>query len=139
MESVAASAPALLCYHRRVIRGLISLFVLVLLIWLGATVKLGKKTTFGHIKSIWQSEPTQELVDGVKDKVKTEYREATSPDAKPAAEAARPDVAKPEPLAPEGAGPETAAVPAGKADTARRSRKARPHGDARSDAPAVER
>lgn len=34
----------------------------------GATVKLGKRTFFGHVQAIWAAEETQDMVDGVKEK-----------------------------------------------------------------------
>jgi hypothetical protein len=37
------------------------------LAWCGATVKLGNKTFFGHVRAIWHTEEVQELKDGVKD------------------------------------------------------------------------
>ena len=56
-----------------------------------ATVKLGKRTFFGHVRRIWSSDETQELVDGVKEKsvpvvdklgrgVKAGYREMNRED-----------------------------------------------------------
>jgi hypothetical protein len=49
---------------------LIKLFFFVLLvvlfIWFGRTVQLGKHTLFGHISRIWQSEETRDLVEGAK-------------------------------------------------------------------------
>jgi hypothetical protein len=63
------------------------------LVYCGATVKLGKRTFFGHVSRIWSSDETQDMVDGVKkssdpmvDKikrgVKAGYQEA-SRDASP--------------------------------------------------------
>ena len=34
----------------------------------GATVKLGKRTFFGHVQAIWATEEVQELKHGVKEK-----------------------------------------------------------------------
>lgn len=34
----------------------------------GATVKLGNKTLFGHIRSIWATEEVQQLKEGVREK-----------------------------------------------------------------------
>ena len=76
-------------YHHAVIRGLIFLLVVGMLAYCGATVKLGKKTAFAHILSIWKADETREMVDGVKetggpvvDKVKrgieAGYRQVTS-------------------------------------------------------------
>lgn len=38
------------------------------LTYCGATVKLGKRTFFGHVKAIWATEEVQDLKDGVKEK-----------------------------------------------------------------------
>jgi hypothetical protein len=51
-----------------VIRSLVTLAILVALIYLGATVKVGKHTFFGHIRAIWHTEEVQDLKDGVKEK-----------------------------------------------------------------------
>ena len=37
------------------------------LAYCGATVKLGKRTFFGHVRAIWATEEVQDLKDGVKD------------------------------------------------------------------------
>lgn len=47
------------------IRTLFSLLVLGALIYLGATVDLGKRTFFGHIANVWTSEEAQELREDV--------------------------------------------------------------------------
>jgi len=49
------------------IRWLFILAICAVLAFCGATVPLGKKTFFGHVKSIWASEPMQDLKDGVKE------------------------------------------------------------------------
>ena len=49
------------------IRWLFILAILGALAFCGATVPLGKKTFFGHVKAIWTSEPMNELKDGVKE------------------------------------------------------------------------
>jgi len=49
------------------IRWLLILAVAGALAFCGATVPLGKKTFFQHVKAIWSSEPMTELKDGVKD------------------------------------------------------------------------
>jgi hypothetical protein len=33
----------------------------------GATVKLGKRTFFGHVRAIWHTEEMEDLKDGVKE------------------------------------------------------------------------
>ncbi len=75
----------------RLIRTLITLAILGSLVFCGATVKLGSHTFFGHVKRIWSSDETQEMVDGVKEKgepvvdkvkrgVEAGYKEMTSED-----------------------------------------------------------
>jgi len=39
------------------------------LAYCGATVKLGKRTLFGHVRAIWATEEVQDLKEGVKDNV----------------------------------------------------------------------
>ncbi len=51
----------------RLIRSLISLGVLAAFILIAATVPIGNRTLFGHVKQIWASDEAQELVDGVKE------------------------------------------------------------------------
>ena len=46
---------------------LITLAIVGTLAFCGATVPLGKKTFFGHVKSIWSSDEMGELKEGVKD------------------------------------------------------------------------
>jgi hypothetical protein len=38
------------------------------LAYCGATVKLGKRTFFGHVKAIWATDEARELKDGVREK-----------------------------------------------------------------------
>jgi hypothetical protein len=49
------------------LRTLIMIVFLSSLVYCGATVKLGKRTFFGHVSRIWSSEETREMVDGVKE------------------------------------------------------------------------
>jgi hypothetical protein len=49
-------------------RWLIILGICCVLAFCGATVPLGKKTFFGHVKAIWSSDEMGELKDGVKEK-----------------------------------------------------------------------
>jgi hypothetical protein len=79
-----------------VIRGLLFLLIAGGLVVCGATVKLGKRTAFGHIKAIWESEATQDMVEGVGekagplvDKAREEIHDVTAPD-KPKAKEATP-------------------------------------------------
>lgn len=76
------------------IRSLIGLVILLTLVVCGATVKLGDRTFFGHVRRIWKSDETQEMVKGVKEKsgpvvdkvkrgVKAGVKEATAKDAGP--------------------------------------------------------
>jgi hypothetical protein len=48
------------------IRSLVTLILLGVFVWFGATVPLGERTLFGHIANIWASDEAQELRDGVK-------------------------------------------------------------------------
>jgi hypothetical protein len=50
------------------IRLLLFLAIAVGLTYCGATVKLGKRTFFGHVQAIWSTPEAQELKDGVKEK-----------------------------------------------------------------------
>ncbi len=52
----------------KLLRTLITLACLAGLVYVGATVKLGSRTFFGHVSKIWESDETQELVEGVRDK-----------------------------------------------------------------------
>jgi len=51
-----------------VIRLLVFLALAGALAFCGATVKLGNRTFFGHVRAIWHTEEAQELKEGVKDK-----------------------------------------------------------------------
>jgi len=51
----------------KLIRSLITLAIVVALVYLAATIKLGQRTLFGHVSQIWATDETQELVDGVKE------------------------------------------------------------------------
>ena len=70
------------------IRLIVILALAVGLAYCGATVKLGKRTFFGHVRAIWHTDEVQELKEGVKDTagptvdkvkrgVKKGYEEAT--------------------------------------------------------------
>ena len=50
------------------IRSVITLGVLLFVAFLAYTVPIGDRTLVGHVKQIWATAETQELVDGVKDK-----------------------------------------------------------------------
>ena len=49
------------------IRFLLTVFMVGALAFCGATVKLGNRTFFGHIRAIWASDEAQDLKKGVKD------------------------------------------------------------------------
>lgn len=50
------------------IRLLVFLALAAGLAYCGATVKLGKRTFFEHVRAIWATEEVQDLKEGVKDK-----------------------------------------------------------------------
>ncbi|CAN5897714.1 hypothetical protein BH11MYX3_BH11MYX3_00630 [soil metagenome] len=50
------------------IRLLFFLALIVGLAYCGATVKLGKRTFFGHVRAIWATEQVQDLKNGVTEK-----------------------------------------------------------------------
>jgi hypothetical protein len=50
------------------IRFIIFLLIAGALAYCGATVKLGKRTFFGHVQAIWKTEEVQEMKDGIKEK-----------------------------------------------------------------------
>jgi len=43
------------------------LVVILVIAYLGSTVKLGKRTLFGHIQAIWASPEANDLKEGVKE------------------------------------------------------------------------
>jgi hypothetical protein len=49
------------------IRSILIVVVFSVFVYCGATVKLGKRTFFGHVANIWSADETQDLVDGVKE------------------------------------------------------------------------
>ncbi len=84
------------------------LFYLALAVGLaycGATVKLGKRTFFGHIQAIWATEEVQDLKHGVEEKagpaareLKNKVHEMTADD--PTGAGSGSGSAKPAPAAP---------------------------------------
>lgn len=46
---------------------MLTLAIVAGLVWFGATVKLGRRTFFGHVRAIWHSEEAQEMKEGVKE------------------------------------------------------------------------
>jgi hypothetical protein len=74
-----------------VIRFLVTAAIVVALVFLGATVKLGKRTFFGHVQAIWSTQEARDMREGVGEKagpvvdklergVKAGVREATRDD-----------------------------------------------------------
>ncbi|HUQ05447.1 MAG TPA: hypothetical protein VM261_23255 [Kofleriaceae bacterium] len=72
------------------IRFFFTLTIVVVLVVIGATVKLGKRTFFGHVSAIWKTDEAQDMKQGIQEKagpaaeklergVKAGYREATKP------------------------------------------------------------
>ena len=53
------------CYAYLVLRLLVILALALGLAYLGSTVKLGKRTFFGHVRAIWHTEQAQDLKNGV--------------------------------------------------------------------------
>ena len=51
-----------------VMRFLITLAIVGFLIFLGATVKLGKRSFFGHVSAIWSTQEAKDMRDGVETK-----------------------------------------------------------------------
>ena len=49
------------------IRLLVFLLLAAALAYCGATVKLGKRTFFGHVQAIWATEQVQDLKQGVRE------------------------------------------------------------------------
>ena len=49
------------------IRFLFTLVIVGALVYVGATVKLGNRTFFGHVRAIWHTEEVQDLKEGVKE------------------------------------------------------------------------
>jgi len=56
-----------------VIRLIVIVVLVIALAYCGATVKLGKRTFFGHVRAIWSTEEVQDLKKGVKDKAGPTY------------------------------------------------------------------
>lgn len=71
------------------IRLFVTVVLLGMLTWCGATVKLGKRTFFGHISAIWNTEEAQDMKEGVEEKagpVVKDLKEGVKENAGPAAE-----------------------------------------------------
>lgn len=52
------------------LRLLLWIAIAVAVVWCGSTVKLGKRTFFGHVEAIWSTEEAQDAKDGIEDKAK---------------------------------------------------------------------
>ena len=48
-------------------RTILSVLVIAALLYFCATVKLGERTFFGHIKNVWSADETQDMVEGIKE------------------------------------------------------------------------
>jgi hypothetical protein len=70
----------------RLIRWLAWLACFAGFIWFGSTVKLGRRTLFGHLSAIFHSREAKELADGTKEEAHliAEKLRAPSPAPKPA-------------------------------------------------------
>jgi hypothetical protein len=75
-----------------VIRLFIWLVIAAVVVWCGATVKLGKRTFFQHVSAVWSTPEAQDMKNGIEEKagpvvdkvergVKAGYHEATKTDA----------------------------------------------------------
>ena len=58
------------------IRFIVTAALVAIFIWFGATVNLGRRTLFGHIRNIWSSEQAHELREDVKTKTGPALEEA---------------------------------------------------------------
>lgn len=83
------------CYRRRVIRFVLTLGIVGVLVFVGATVPMGKRTFFGHVRAIWSTDEARDMRDGVGEKtapvvdkvkrgVEAGVREATKDEPAPA-------------------------------------------------------
>lgn len=80
------------------IRFVFTLIIVGVLVFFGATVKLGKRTFFGHVAAIWRTDEAKDMREGVSEKagpalekvkrgVEAGYKEATKD--QPAVDAGR--------------------------------------------------
>jgi hypothetical protein len=67
----------------RLIRWLLWLVCFVALLWFSATVKLGKRTLFGHLHAIFTSREAQDLADGTKQEAQKIAERLREPSPKP--------------------------------------------------------
>jgi hypothetical protein len=61
----------------RLLKLVVYLGAIVGFIWFGTTVKLGQRTLFQHVRNIWHTHESQELVEGTKGKVGELVEEAS--------------------------------------------------------------
>ena len=61
----------------RIIKLMISVAALAAFVWFGMNVKLGEATLFSHIQAIWESEESQNLVEGTRQKVDEVSKDVT--------------------------------------------------------------
>ena len=73
------------------IRGFLYFVIAVTLVILSVTVKLGKRTLYGHIRAIWSTPEAKDARDGIKEKTR-EILDEDKPD--------HPDSKKPKQPAP---------------------------------------
>ena len=52
------------------IRFLITVAIIGTLVFLGATVKMGKRTFFGHVGAIWSTKEAKDMREGVGEKAR---------------------------------------------------------------------
>ena len=60
----------------RLIRFIFWVAALAALLWFATTVPLGKYTLWGHMKRIWHSQETQDMVQGAEDAAKPAVEKA---------------------------------------------------------------
>ncbi len=73
----------------KLIKVLVGLVCIGVFVWAGATVPLGERTLFGHLRAIGSTKESQDLVRGTKEKV-TEVSHRIKGDDKPVAPIAPP-------------------------------------------------
>ena len=52
------------------IRFIVFVVLAITFAWCGATVKLGERTFFGHVRAIWATKEAQEMNKGIRDNAK---------------------------------------------------------------------
>jgi hypothetical protein len=64
----------------RLIRFLFSLVFLAAVIWFAVTVKLGRRTLYGHLRAIFATQEAKDLAEGAKDEAKKIAEKLKHPD-----------------------------------------------------------